>query len=62
MSYSRAILLCSLEVVMNNLTRSGKNQVSVCVVNGDVRPDLFEVADYDSDGGHDHIGSCKLAE
>ena len=49
---------------MNNLNPQWQEiRVSLSALcNGDVyRPILFEVADYDSDGGHDHIGSCKAS-
>ena len=52
------------EVVMNNLNPQWREiKVSLSALcNGDVyRPILFEVADYDGDGGHDHIGSCKAS-
>jgi hypothetical protein len=52
------------EVVMNNLSPAWHEiKVSLSALcNGDVyRPILFEVADYDGDGSHDHIGSCKAS-
>lgn len=52
------------EVVMNNLNpRWNRINVSLSALcNGDIyRPILFEVFDYDGDGGHDHIGSCKAS-